>query len=177
MDFTRLNRDTTYKSRAFNIQKVRLQLPNNKVRDYDLVDHSDLVIIIPVDTDGNIWFVSQYRLGAESQLLELPAGVLDNGEDPIVGAARELREEIGMSPRNLQLLGSFYLAAGYSNENMFAFLATGLQADALDPDADEFLEIKKISLPEVSRMVHSSEFHDFKTLAALLLAQPELSIE
>ncbi|HZK62418.1 MAG TPA: NUDIX hydrolase [Anaerovoracaceae bacterium] len=177
MNFTILDRETTYKSRAFNIQKVRVQLPNDKIRNYDLVDHNDSVIIVPVDQDGDIWFVSQYRLGAESQLLELPAGVLDDGEDPIEGAARELREEIGMSASNLKLLGSFYLAAGYSNENMFAFLATGLQADALEPDADEFLEIKKIPISEVYRMAHSAEFNDSKTLAALLMTHPFLPSE
>ena len=177
MNFTILDRETTYKSRAFNIQKVRLQLPNDKIRDYDLVDHNDSVIIVPVDQDGNIWFVSQYRLGSQNQLLELPAGVMEDGEEPIECAAREIREEIGMSSSNLKLLGSFYLAAGYSNENMFAFLATGLQSDALKPDADEFLEIKKIPIPEVYRMAHSAEFNDSKTFAALLLAQPLLPMD
>lgn len=176
MDFTILNRETTYKSRAFNIQKVRLLLPNDKERDYDLVDHNDSVIIVPVDQDGNIWFVSQYRLGSQNQLLELPAGVMEDGEEPLGCAAREIREETGMSSSNLQLLGSFYLAAGYSNENMYAFLATGLQADALEPDSDEFLEIKRIPIPEVYRMAHSAEFHDSKTLAALFLAQSVLTI-
>jgi ADP-ribose pyrophosphatase len=171
MDFTILDRETTYQSRAFSIQKVHLRLPNDKKRYYDLVDHNDSVIIIPVDQDGNIWFVSQYRLGAENLLLELPAGVLDDGEDPMVGAARELREEIGMSASHLQPLGSFYLAAGYSNENMFAFLANGLMTDALEPDSDEFLEIKKIPMPDAYRMAQAAEFNDSKTLAALLLAQ------
>ena len=70
----------------------------------------DSVIIVPVDQDGNIWFVSQYRLGAQSQLLELPAGVLEEGEQPQSCADREIREEIGMSAGNLQLLGNFYLS-------------------------------------------------------------------
>jgi ADP-ribose pyrophosphatase len=174
MTFTILNREVTYKSRAFNIQKVHLRLPNDKERDYDLVDHNDSVVIVPVDQDGNIWFVSQYRLGSESQLLELPAGVLDEGEDPITGAKRELREEIGMSSGDLKALGNFYLAAGYSNENMYAFLATGLKEDALEPDSDEFLEIIKIPLSEVYRMAGAAKFNDSKTLAAILLAQPYL---
>ena len=75
MKFAILDRETKYRGRAFSVQKVNIQLPNNKESIYDLVVHNNSVTIIPIDQDGNIWFVTQFRLGSESQLMELPAGV------------------------------------------------------------------------------------------------------
>ncbi len=77
MNFKILKRETTYQSRAFNIQKVDLLLPDKRTVTYDLVDHNDSISIVPFDQDGNIWFVRQYRLGPDEVLLELPAGVLE----------------------------------------------------------------------------------------------------
>ncbi len=174
MKFTILGRETTYQGRAFSVQKVNIQLPNNKKRFFDLVVHNDSVTIIPFDQDGNIWFVTQYRLGCDSQLIELPAGVMETGEDAAECAAREIREEIGMAAVNLQHLGDFYLAPGYSTEQMSVFLAKDLYPAALEPDADEFIHSSKIHFSEVLRMCQSGEIYDSKTLAALMLAIPFL---
>jgi ADP-ribose pyrophosphatase len=170
MNFTILNRETVYKGRAFNVQKVYLRLPNEKTRYYDLVEHLESVVIIPIDQDGTICFVSQYRLGAQGELLELPAGLLEEGEDPKIGAMRELREETGMASSNLQYLGDFYLAPGYSDEHMFAFLATELFVSALEPDADEFINVQKILIKDVYELAKRGEIKDSKSLAALMLA-------
>ena len=175
MDFEILNRETIYSGRAFGVQKIKIRLPNQKESIFDLVTHSGSVTIVPVDEAGNIWFVRQYRLGAESQLLELPAGVLEKEEDPFDCAAREVREEIGMGAKKLQLLGDFYLAPGYSSEQMFVYLATGLYADELPQDDDEFLNTVKIPFPEAYEMVKKGKLKDSKSLAALLLALPYLS--
>ncbi|MAT45501.1 MAG: ADP-ribose pyrophosphatase [Anaerolineaceae bacterium] len=176
MDFEILNRETIYSGRAFGVQKVNLLLPNQKESVFDLVKHNGSVTIVPLDEAGNIWFVRQYRLGAESQLLELPAGVLEREEDPLVCAAREVREEIGMGAKELQFLGDFYLAPGYSSEHMFVFLATGLFPEELPHDEDEFLNTVKIPFPQVYEMAKKGELKDSKSLAALLLALPHLSI-
>ncbi len=175
MDFEILNRETIYAGRAFGVQKVYLRLPNQKEKVYDLVAHNDSVTIVPVDKEKNIWFVKQFRLGVEGQLLELPAGVMEKGETPQYSAEREVREETGMGSENLILLGDYYLAPGYSNEHMFTFLATGLYADQLPPDTDEFITIEKIPVEIVYQMAYKGEFKDSKTLAALLLAQPYLT--
>lgn len=176
MKFEILNREKQYQGRAFAVQKVLMRLPNDKQRNYDLVDHNDSVTILPVDQQGNIWFVRQFRLGAEDQLLELPAGVLENGEDPLNCAARELREETGMGSEKLDFLGDFFLAPGYSNEHMYVYLATMLFPEALQADADEFLNVEKIPLGEVYEMAKKGQLKDAKTLATLLLAMPFLSI-
>jgi len=177
MNYSILNREIIYQGRAFEVQKVYLQLPDQKKRYYDLVAHHDSVTIVPVDRDGNIWLVSQYRLGVDDQLLELPAGVLEAGEDPKEGAMREIREEIGMAGHELKLIGDFYLAPGYSSEHMYVYLATELYPSTLDPDSDEFLKIHKISISEVMQMAEKGEIKDSKTLASLLLARSQLLTE
>lgn len=175
MDFEILNKETIYAGRAFGVQKVLMRLPNQKEKIYDLVAHNDSVTILPVDQEGNIWFVKQFRLGCETQLLELPAGVMEKGEIPENCAARELREEIGMGAEKMQFLGDYFLAPGYSDEHMFAFLASGLYADQLPPDTDEFITIEKLPISQVFEMVRNGDLKDSKSLAALLLALPYLN--
>ena len=171
MQFTLLGKEKQYCGHAFDVAKVHARLPNGKERDYDLVQHSDSIAIVPVDQAGRIHFVSQFRVGSESELLELPAGVMETGETPLECAEREIREEIGMGAEEMQPLGGFYLAAGYANEFMTIFLAQGLYEAPLAPDADEFLNVKSFSIEEAYQMARSGKLEDSKSLAALLLAQ------
>ena len=111
-------------------------------------------------------------MGSDGLLLELPAGVLEEGEDPLVSAEREIREEIGMGAEELRELGGFYLAPGYTDEYMTIFLATGLHPSPLEPDEDEFLNLVTMSVEEAYQKALAGEIQDGKTLAALLLAMP-----
>jgi len=174
MSYEIRERETTYRARAFDVQKVKIQLPNQRTASYDLVDHNDSISVVPVDAEGNILFVHQYRVGAEKELLELPAGVLEDDEDPQAGAARETREEIGMSAGKMLLLGGYYLAPGYCNEHMSAFLATELKEDPLPADDDEFLRVEAIPIAKAYQLAFGGEISDSKSLAALLLAYPYL---
>lgn len=164
-----LKREQILEGHAFNIQKVLLRLPNGKERNYDLVDHANAVTILPLDEKGMVHFVRQYRVGAEKELLELPAGVIDPGEDPVVAAHRELREEIGMDAENMISLGGFYMAAGYSTEYMHVFLATALSKAPLEQDEDEFIRIKKINFSKIGRMLQKGLIEDGKTISAFQL--------
>lgn len=174
MPFIKLFEEKQYTGHVFDVSKVHIQLPNGRERTYDLVQHGDSVTILPIDDQGRVYFVRQHRIGAEKALLELPAGVLDPKEDPLNCAHREMREEIGFDGNNFQSLGGFYLAPGYADEYMTVFLATGLFKSPLHPDEDEFLEVETMPVSEAYRRAHTGEFHDGKTLAALLLAQPFL---
>lgn len=165
-----LSRQTVFKGHAFDVEKLQVRLPDGRERAYDLVNHKDSVTLLPLDSDGSVWFVSQFRMGCECQMLELPAGVMDDGESPEACAAREIREEIGMAAESLKLLGSVYLAAGYSNEINHIFLATDLIPAPLEMDEDEFLDIKRFSVEEIRKMIENRELIDSKSLAALLLA-------
>lgn len=172
MPFTTLNREIKHHAHVFDVAKVFVRLPDGRERSYDLVEHGDSVTILPIDSDGNIYFVSQHRIGADGDLLELPAGVINENEEPIKCAQRELREEIGMDALKIQPLGNFYLAPGYTDEYMYVFLASELYSAPLAPDDDEFLNVVKIPTKDAYRKALDGEFQDAKTLAALLLASP-----
>jgi ADP-ribose pyrophosphatase len=174
MNYQVVHEDSIYQGPIFDLVRVRLRLPDNNEHSYDLVKHHGAVTILPVDSQGNIWFVRQFRVGAEQELLELPAGLLEENEEPEACAAREVREEIGMAARRLQKLGEFFMVPGYSTEKMIAYLATDLYDSVLPADADEFLERVSIPPGEVTRMINSGQIQDGKTLATLLLAQPFL---
>jgi ADP-ribose pyrophosphatase len=164
-----------FEGRAFQVDRLNLRLPDGGSHVFELVRHRDSVSIMPIDAGGNLLFVSQYRVGAERDLLELPAGVLEAGEDPLEGAGREVREETGMAARRLDLVGQAYLAPGYSTELMYFFLARDLYPAPLAQDADEFIDLVRIPVAEAYRMARAGEFFDSKTLAALLLAETHIA--
>ena len=164
-----LKRNQIFSGRAFDVEELQVSLPDGRERHYDLVDHNDSVTIIPIADNGDILFVEQFRIGGEERLLELPAGVMDEGEDPETCAAREVREETGMAARHLVRLGAVYLAPGYCNELNHIFLAEELTANPLEQDDDEFLSLKSVSIQEAERLIANGGIKDSKTLAALYL--------
>jgi len=166
-----LSRKTVFEGHAFKVQKLTVRLPDQRERLYDLVVHDDSVTIVPLDNSGNIWFVTQFRMGSEEILLELPAGVIDEGEEPVNCALREIREEIGMAADNIHKLGTIYLAPGYSNELNYIFLATGLKPAPLAADEDEFLEVKQYPLEEIDSLISKGKLIDSKSISALYLAR------
>ncbi len=170
-----LSKKTVFNGYAFNVEKLHVRLPDERERDYDLVRHLDSVTIIPIDESNNILFVTQYRMGCEKALIELPAGVMDDNEEPLDCAKREIREETGMAAGKMEHLGSVYLAPGYSSELNHIFLATELYASPLDQDDDEFLKVEKIPSVEISAMIESGKLQDSKSLAALYMADRKLT--
>ncbi len=172
MSYEIRHHEKQYQGHAFDVAKITVELPNGKVRDYDLVEHGNSVTILPIDEDGRILFVVQHRIGSGDFLRELPAGVMEKGETPLECAKREIREETGKAAKIMRRLGGFYLAPGYSDEFMTVFLATELYDSPLDPDADEFLNVQTLSVEETYHEVFAGDFADGKTLATLLLAEP-----
>ena len=174
MRFELLGSEPLFKGRAFTIRRDRLRTPDGMETKLDIVEHGGSVVILPVDSEGSLLFVRQYRHAAGLDLLELPAGTRDGDEPHAECAAREVREETGMAAGSLQRIGDFYLAPGYSTEFMAVFLATELYPAPLQADADEFLEVEKISVRQAYQMAESGQVPDAKSLAALLLARPHL---
>ena len=171
MPFELLRSETLLKGRAFTIRRDWLKTPDGRETKYDIIEHGGSAVIVPIDADGNLLFVRQYRHAAGTDLLELPAGTLDEGEEPAVCAAREIREETGFAAGKLEKIGEFHLAPGYSTEFMVVFLATDLKHDPLEADADEFLSVEKIPVKQALEMAEKGGIPDAKSLAALLLAQ------
>ncbi|MCX6055853.1 MAG: NUDIX hydrolase [Chloroflexi bacterium] len=162
--------EVTYSGKVFKVKKVNLSLPDGKRRNYDLIDIQNAVTILAIDQEQEVYFVEQFRVGAKRTLLELPAGKVEDGEDPLATARRELREEIRSDASQIRLLGSFFMTPGYASEYMYCYLATGLFNSPLEPDADEFLNLRKIPLTDVYEMIENGEIEDSKTLAAFMLA-------
>jgi ADP-ribose pyrophosphatase len=171
MKFELITSETLFQGRVFSIRRDHLKTPSGNIAKYDIIEHHGSVILVPIDQNGNVHFVRQYRHAANAHLLELPAGTLEAGEEPLECARREIREEIGMAAATLREIGSFYLVPGYSTEFMFVYLATNLQTDPLPPDQDEYLTVEKIPFAQAIAMARKGEILDAKSLAALLLAQ------
>ena len=173
--FELLRSEVLMKGRAFTIRRDFLKTPDGRETKFEIVEHGGSVVIIPLDADGNLLFVKQYRHAAGMDMLELPAGTRD-GDEPFEDcAAREIREETGMEARKLTHIGSFYLAPGYSTEYMGVFLATDLHHNPLEADDDEFLTLEKIPVKEALAMAERGDMPDAKSLAALLMARPHLN--
>jgi ADP-ribose pyrophosphatase len=172
--FQLLRSETLLEGRAFKVRRDFLRAPDGRETRYDIIEHTGSVVLVPVDEQGNVLFVRQYRPAAGVELLELPAGTLDEGEAFEACAAREMREETGMAADGLEKVGEFYLVPGYSTEFMAVFVATGLRPDPLPSDVDEFLQLERISVSEAFRMAESGDIADAKSLAALLMARSRL---
>ena len=174
MYFETLQSKTRFNGRVFSVRQDDVRLPNGKTTCLDIVEHSGAVTIFPIDSDGMIWFVRQYRHAAGIDILEIPAGGLEDGETPEICAQREIQEEIGMGAGKLQKIGGFFLAPGYSTEYLHIYLATDLYPSALPKDVDEFLSVEKIHLVTALELAHNGQIQDAKTLAALYLVLPFL---
>ncbi len=174
MNFETISSVKTYQGKVFDVRLDQIRLPNGRLTELDIVEHPGAVTLLPVDDQGRLWFVRQYRHAARGELLELPAGSLNEDETPEVCALREVREEIGMSAGRLEWIGEFYMVPGYSTEYMYVYLATDLQPDPLQADEDEFLSIEIIPIDQVFQLAAAGQIMDSKTLAALYLARPYL---
>lgn len=172
MKHKKIHTEIMYQGRAFTVSQDQVQLPNGGTTYLDIVHHNGAVTIVPVDQDGNLWFVRQYRHAAGKMMLELPAGTLEIDEDPQACALRELQEEIDMGARKMQQLGSFFMVPGYSTEFMHIFLATDLYPSSLPEDDNEYLIVEKIPVSQAYALARAGDIDDGKTLAALLLAEP-----
>lgn len=175
MNIETLAKDIIYRGRAFIVRRDLVRFPDQHTMQLDIIEHVGSVAILPVNDEGNILFVQQYRHATGQELLELPAGTLDKDELPEQCASREIREETGFAAGKLTKLGEFYLAPGYSTEYMTVYMATHLQQNPLPKDQDEIITLRAIPVDRAYEMALKGELQDAKSLAALLLARPYLN--
>ena len=165
--------ELVYEGRIMQVRRdtIRVNKAGGSVETIrDVVIPHDAVTIVPVDADGNVLLVRQYRWAAAVSLLEAPAGMLEAGESPEDCARRETREETGHAADSLVHLGSFWMAPGYSTEYMHCYLATGLRADPLPADEDEDIETVPVPWDDIPRLIRDGEVQDAKSIAALQMA-------
>jgi ADP-ribose diphosphatase len=140
----------------------------------DVVRHPGSAVIVPVFADGTVALVKQYRHPTVRYLLEIPAGTLDEGEKPEVGAARELEEELGVVAGKMEKLSEFFVSPGFCEEKMWVYLATELTETSQRLDEDEVIEVVRLTLTEALEMISDGEIEDAKTIIGLMLAAPRI---
>ena len=137
---------------------------------HEVAEHNSIVVMVPVDTEGNMLLVRQYRHPTGEVLLEVPAGTMEQGENPEETALRELQEETGHSARQMTRIGGFWIAPGWSTEYAHVFLCAGLQPAPAEPDEDEDIQVVTVPVERIPELIQRGEVRDAKSIAALLMA-------
>jgi ADP-ribose pyrophosphatase len=166
--FVLVGSDPRFEGKLISVRVDTLQRQDGSSFRREVVSYGQAVVLVPVDDDGNVLLVRQYRHAVGQWLLELPAGGIDGGESPEEAAQRELREETGHRG-SLTRIGGMFLAPGYSDEYQHVFAATGLAEDALEADEDEEIELERVPLERALQLIDQGEIRDAKSLAALML--------
>ena len=157
-----------YEGRAVKLRVDTVEKSNGRKSTREIVEHSDCVVIVAMDNEDNVLLVRQYRKPVEKGLLELPAGGIEPGEDPIECVRRELREETGYLPQKIEKLGGFYSTPGYCTEYLHLYLATELSYSPLVAEDTESIELVRVPLNRIPSLIASGEICDAKSIAGLL---------
>jgi ADP-ribose pyrophosphatase len=167
-----------YKGRKFDFEVNRLRLPNKSEGDWECIRHPGGALAVPVTSDGNFILVRQYRFAVSGRVIEFPAGTVEINEDPLETVKREIEEETGYHAKQWQKLGEFFLAPGYSDEIIYAFLATDLEKLEKPPaqDEDEDIEVLIWSAEQLEKAILDGEPIDAKSISSFLLARKILNV-
>lgn len=163
-----IERDYVFKGKVINVRRDTAQLPNGKLANREVVEHTGGVTIAALTDDDELLFVRQFRYPIGDVLMELPAGKLNVGEDPLAAAARELLEETGAVARNFYDLGWIYTSPGYTTERLYLYAADGLTFKGQHLDEDEFLDVLRVPITEAVRHSATGGYGDAKTDIAIL---------
>jgi ADP-ribose pyrophosphatase len=169
-----LSSEVVYQGKLFRVLHDKLIEPGGKKSERDVIRHNGSVVILAIDktkSKKDPWIVMerQYRHAAKQYLWELPAGKLDAGEEPLVGAQRELEEETGYRAKKWKPLVEYYGSPGFLGESMKVFQAEGLIAGEAHPEDDEEIEFRLVKVSEVVKMIEKGAIKDGKTLCSVLL--------
>jgi len=165
-----LDRRAIYSGRVVNLSVDRVRLPNGSVCELELIRHPGAAAVVPVDAEGQVLLIRQYRHAAGGWLLEIPAGKLDPGESPETCAMREVEEETGYRPGALVSLGWIWTTPGFTDEKIWLYLARELTRSKQDLQDDEVLTVERYPLDQAVEMAAAGEIHDGKSVCALLRA-------
>ncbi len=165
-----------YQGRKFNYEVTRLRLPNGAEGEWECVRHPGGALAVPVTKEGKLILLRQYRFAVQGRILEFPAGTIEPGEDAAETIKREIEEETGYRAKTWKKLGEFFLAPGYSDEIIYAFLAQDLEPLETPPnqDDDEDMEIVLMTPQELEQAIHDGEPIDAKSISSFVLARPFL---
>lgn len=169
-----LSTENIFDGKIIKVRREKVRLNDGSITSRELIAHPGGVGVIAVDENNEVFMVSQYRIAAKSMMLEIPAGKLEYGENPLECGKRELIEETGYSAEEFTHLGAYYATPGYCEEVLNIYLAKNLKFVGQHLDAGEFLNVKKYSLDKLYEMVMNNEIYDAKTAIAILKAKAVL---
>ena len=172
MNFRIVKSEVIYRGKVFNtkVDQIEYNSGNKAVR--EVAEHPGGAVVVPVTAEGKIIMVTQHRFPVDKVLLELPAGKLSTGEDPLVCAVRELEEETGYKSDNIKPLGSIYTTPGYSSEKLWIYLAKDLKPGNHNREEGEYgMEVFEFTLKEIEDKIYNEEIVDGKTICGIFLAK------
>ena len=168
-----LSSHKVFEGRVFNVT-VDTVSEGELTYQREVVHHNGSAVIVPVFDDGTVALVRQYRHPTVRYLLEVPAGTLAKGERPEIGAARELKEELGLVAERLEKLSEFFVSPGFCEEKMWVYLATELSEGEQALEDDEIIDVVRLPIADALEMITSGEIEDAKTIIGLMLAAPRV---
>ena len=157
-----------YSGRAVRLRVDTVQMPSGRQTTREVVEHSDCVAIVAIDGDDNVLLVNQYRQPIGKELLEIPAGGIDPGEDAEAAVRREMREETGFLPRRVERLGGFYSSPGFCTEYLYLYLATDLVYSPLQAEDTEIIKLVRMPTSQIPELISTGRISDAKSIAGLL---------
>lgn len=163
-----------YDGRIMAVRVDTVAMPSGREATREIVEHAPVVAIVPVDENGDVVMVRQYRLATGDVMLEVPAGLVDEGEEIEASAQRELQEEIGYRAGHLERLAGFFVSPGFCTEFIHVFLALGLKESDLDADEDEDIVVERVPLAEAIRLVEEGAIRDAKSIVGILMARERM---
>lgn len=168
-DFKRLSRDLVQKGAIIDYYQDTVQVPNGNIVKWDFIKHNGAAAVIPVDEEGRLIMVSQYRNALDRYTLEIPAGGLNGPDEPTKDAAeRELAEETGYHAKEIEFLISIRTTVAFCNEKIDIYVAKGLTPGHQNLDEDEFVDVKAYTVEELLAKIYAGEIEDSKTISAIL---------
>ena len=162
---------TIFQGRILNLRVDTVRVPSGRLTTREIAEHSASVCVVPIDHDGNVLLVKQYRKPVELELLEVVAGGVEDDETAEEAALRELQEEVGFTAGRLRHLSSSWVAPGWCTELMHIYLAEELSPASLPPDYDENISVVTVPFQKITDLIENKEIQDLKSIAALLLVR------
>lgn len=173
----RTGRDLVYQGAILNVYKDHMEFANGNTADWDFIHHDGAAAVVPVLPDGRILMVSQYRNALERMTLEIPAGKLDDPDEPGIScASRELEEETGYRCEHLEHLLTLRTTVAFCDEKIEIYLARDLKKTGQHLDEDEYVDVKEYTLAELKEKIFEGKIQDSKTIAAILAYEVKCGI-
>lgn len=163
-----LSSQPIFSGQVIKLRVDTVEMPGGCQTTREIIEHADCIAVVAIDNEDNILLVKQFRKPVEKELLEIPAGGIDDGEDPEAAVRREMCEETGYLPRKLESLGGFYSAPGYCTEYLHLYLASDLTPRRLIAEDTESIELVRVPVSQIISLINSGGICDAKSIAGLL---------